>query len=309
MSKYNSIMNVPNFYKLLARFEPQQRAEILKLEAYATEKLHGENFRCGVDETGKTFIGQRNNIFYKNTDHPHWNKIHPSVQEKIIFIQESLKRGYDESDNPVSFVFYGELIGVGMQDGFKWDFENLQIRWFDAKFNNEYLVPNVGRATLAAFNIPLVPIVKKDTIENLLNLDVESIQSSVSLSPYIEGVVIAPLYIPDWYKMETRLIIKHKTAKYAEAKRKSEPKEKFDSEFSQYVTHGRLVNVLGHLSEQGVELKDEMSDMKHLVPAVVSDIVNEENDGKDLEKPERTAISKAIGKLYTDYLTEKFKNE
>jgi hypothetical protein len=75
------------------------------------------------------------------------------------------------------------------------------------------------------------------------------------------------------------LMIKHKGTKFKE--HASAPKviggnvgvaETFAATF---VAPGRIMNALGRLRAAGVDVKDEMSDMKELVPAMVEDILKE----------------------------------
>ena len=87
-----------------------------------------------------------------------------------------------------------------MQKGFTYPKlnEGLNVLWFDIKMNDEYLSHDDKTLAFKQIGIEGMPVLGKMTIREALELDIESIESHVANEPYIEGVVITPIEVPDF---------------------------------------------------------------------------------------------------------------
>lgn len=311
--KYTSILNLHNVTKNLSRLEPNVVTEILDMKCQVTEKVHGENFRIGVDPSKGFFVGQRNNIFYSLEDHPHWHKINEQTKQDLIRMRDDLLMV--NSSIGVYLTAYGELCGNGMQSGFTYPFDGLTVYFFDIHVlyedsREKWENPVEARDWLSYMNYQVMPeISKTTTVREALKIDVESMKSEVANEDFIEGVVIKPIdtaRLQEIYPLHGRFVVKIKTEKYAEAKKpkKHEKKVTYVSEFDRFVTRARIEHAIERLVESGTDIQNHMSDMKYLVHEVSDDIAKEENDGVGLSKPERGAISKAIAAIYLNMLNE-----
>ena len=265
-----------------------KRPEILSVkQVVATEKLHGTNFRvffpAGMTGIDDVRFGGRNEVFEPGNDGFYggrpvrWFKDRPELLERIVaFTRE---RGWSD------VIVYGEACGSGIQKGVRYvDGDEVVFRAFDVMVGDNFVtyelfvefcdavgLPRVcevwrGEPSLAAFDA----LLEKPSHEAQRN----GVQEIRGVS---EGVVIrsTPLLrnvFGEW------LIIKHKSQNFAESARSTTddvdrgPVEAF---VRTHVVRGRIVNALGRLRDAGVVVVDDMQDMKHLVPAVVTDLHKE----------------------------------
>ena len=152
---------------------------------------------------------------------------------------------------------------------------------------------------MEAFNA----LLGKPSVEATLN-GVEGPESTA------EGIVIRsnPLFrdvFGEW------LIAKYKWGKFAEKttapgtiSQAKLPREATSADVfaATYVTEGRLGNVLGHLSNRGVALKNDMTDMSVLLTEMIADL-HKECDAEWVatgmqEKDLKGAVSKVLSPLY-----------
>ena len=298
--KYSEIMNQSGLNGKLIRLPVEYHEKLFNLECVVVEKIHGENFRLGVDEKGK-FIGQKNNEFRNLEDHPNWNKLSEKAKNEIDVILNWALPQYK-----YNIVFFGELYGKGMQGGFDWDFNGLRILWFDIKMDDNYFGHDGKQKLFTTLGLDSPPIIGVMTIKEALELDIENIKSRVSLSPYIEGVVITPNQMHEWWKFQDRLIIKYKTKKFAEEKQGKHKSEKpindYVSKYVDFVTDARIEHAIQFLTEQGTEIVYEMKDLQHIPKAVVADIEKEENEGQSLSNEDKKFLFSYIQKFYKQYL-------
>lgn len=325
--KYNSIMNTNNLMRSCEKIGPIITKHLMELECVVTEKIHGENFRVGVDTDGNPFIGQRNNIFYLMYSkswpsetpfkflgyehHPNWNRMNFPAKELVDKLVSFCMDKYNETGN--SFTFFGELCGNGMQSGFVYPWEGLKVLYFDVLYNPKdgrgYYLPNRDAYYWMDYNkVPRVPVVAtKLTIADALKLDVENMKSEVAESDFIEGVVIKPVDRERTYelwKSDSRFIIKHKTKRYSEQKQRSNksPSTSVESPFCDFVTIARLEHAIEAAREAGEPIEYEMRDLRFLRDYVIVDIQKEENDNMPLSKDDIRALNKFIPKVYSDML-------
>jgi len=313
--KYSEIMNTSGLNGMLLRLDVENHEKLFNTPAIVTEKIHGENFRVGIDGKGE-WIGQKNQLFRKFEKHPNWYKLSDLTKNEIkvihVYIRELKKLPKYKQKN---ITFFGELFGNGMQKGFTYPNINdgLNVLWFDIKTNDKYMSPNDKYLVFQHIGIEEIPIIGQMTIKEALNLDIENMKSSVANEPYIEGVVITPLEIPNWWRFSSRLIIKYKTKKYSEQKQgkhKTErPINNFVSKFVDFVTEARIEHAIQALKEQGIEILYEMKDLQHIPKAVIVDIEKEENDGQPLIKEDRKFLGSYIPKFYKKYLDNMLKEK
>jgi len=324
--KYNSIMNTNNLSHACERLGLTITQKLMALECIATEKIHGENFRVGVNDHGDPFIGQRNNIFYLMLDgndsfvgydaHPHWNKINDPTKSIIRKIVKYCMDRYNDTGD--SFVFFGELCGNGLQSGFKYNWDGLKVLYFDVLYkpsqdDGYYLRHRDAYYWMDYFNVPRVPVVAtKKTVSEIMKMDVESMKSEVADSDFIEGIVIKPVdseLAASLWAFNSRFIIKLKTQRYSEQTKRSKRSKRtnitdIDSEFCEFVTIARIEHAIEKINERGeFEVEYQMKDLRFLRNEIITDIEKEENDGNPLTKEDSKALNKYIPKVYSSLLT------
>lgn len=304
-------MNMSGLNGKLLRLDPQYHKELYGLKAIVTEKIHGENFRVGIDGKG-TFIGQKNMLFREFENHPNFNRMSEDLKGQIFDIHTHIhimKRHPKFKQKNITF--FGELFGNGMQKGFTYPElnEGLNVLWFDIKLNDQYMNDVDKRLIFDTIGLEEVPTIGTMTIKEALELDIESIESRVAYEKYIEGVVITPLEIPEWWRFPSRLIIKYKTKKYSEQKqgkhKKEKPIDNFVSQYVDFVTEARIDHAIQALQERGIEIVYEMKDLQYIPKEVIADIEKEENEGQLLDKKHRKYLGSYIPKFYQQYLADK----
>lgn len=312
--KYNSIMNTNGLAKSLLRLGPEITNLLLDMEAEVTEKIHGENFRVGVTADGRTFVGQRNGVFYDPADHPHWSKMNDEAKAGVQRLLElaqafSFFRGH-------SVVYYGELCGNGMQSGFKYPWDGLKVVYFDILEDSTYVNPSDAREFFENHDLEYAPVYHESMpVREALDLDVNSMTSILSDEDYIEGVVIKVndvARLNETWRMDSRFIIKHKSDRYSEmSKRKDRsPKIVYDSPFVDFVTRARIEHAVQAIEEREPgTIQNEMADMRYIIYEVLADIEREENDGNPLEKADKKSVTKAVPRLYQQMLNEQVKEQ
>lgn len=324
--KYNSIMNTNNLSQSCEKLGPSITKQLMELECVVTEKIHGENFRVGIDTSGRLFIGQRNVIFYLdgdiqpsetvasfNSEHPHWNRMNTAAQQLVNKLLIFCSDKYEETGN--SFVFFGELCGNGMQSGFKYPWDGLKVLYFDVQISPKdgvpYYLPHRDAYYWMDLNgVPRVPVVAtKRTVAEALKIDVERMVSEVAISDFIEGVVIKPIdreLVNTLWPFDNRFIIKHKTKRHSEQKQRDKTKSvpNLNSPFCDFVTFARIEHAIERINEQGnITINYEMSDLRYIRNEVLVDIQNEENNGLELPIDDVKSLNKYIPKVYSDFLT------
>lgn len=311
--KYDSIMSLTNLNGKLKRSTEDERQKLLKCMMHVTEKIHGSNFRCGIDEEDRQFIGQRKQTFYWNGEeflnengqpHPNWHKASSDTKTDIFFVLRNLKQKPE-----IGTVLYGELFGNGMQAGFTYgDVEDkkLRIAYFEISVNGVYMEPIKAMQRLQKeFDLLTVPIIGIMTLQEFLDYDVESLGSKLANEDNVEGVVALPMNgsVNGW-DFADRFAIKKKIPKYAEQKQKDpkkSKKEKYISPFSQFVVENRLQHVLDELEQDGHFLSGDKEFRLLVVEKMLKNIQNEENNGEDFELKDRKALANEIHRLFSIY--------
>jgi hypothetical protein len=290
----------------------------MDMQVEVTENIHGENFRCGVDVDGRPFIGQRNNVFYTFSEHPHWNKMSVEVQNDIQKLINQANEWFREYESPIALlspiVFFGELCGNSMQKGFTYPWTGLRVLYFDFFRFGQFYNPLSFHNICHSVSVPTVPIrFASMSLRDALKLNVERMTSNIANEPYIEGVVIKPIdtdVLNSIWKFHDRFIIKHKTTKFAENKGSGIKDNTNHLELqaqmenvSQFITEARIDHAIERLTERGVQIERHMRDMKYVVPEVTADVAREEFDGV-LTNEQKKAIGKLVPKVYAKMLDD-----
>jgi hypothetical protein len=278
---------------------------------YVTEKIHGQNFRMGIDSDGLCFIGQRKQTFYWNgteflngagQPHPNWHKMSLTTRGHILFTLRRLKQKPE-----LGTVFYGELFGNGMQKGFTYgDIEDKELRvaYFEISVDGIYMEPMKSMQRLQKeFNLLTVPVIGVMTLQEVLDYDIELLGSKLANEDNVEGIVALPMNrsVNGW-DFADRFAIKKKIPKYAEQKQKNSKKskkEKYVSPFSQFVVENRLQHVLDELEQHFLSGDKEFRLL--VVEKMLKNIQNEENNGEDFELKDRKALANEIHRLFSIY--------
>ena len=110
-------MNTSGLNGKLIRMNPEDHDKLYNIPAIVTEKIHGENFRVGIDGKG-LFIGQKNMLFRTFEEHPNWNRMSDDLKDEIFEIHKYI---HNLKSHPKykqkNITFFGELFGNGMQKG------------------------------------------------------------------------------------------------------------------------------------------------------------------------------------------------
>ena len=304
--KFHSIMNVHNLRKKMEHFPANTIETVLNLDAHVTEKLHGENFRIGI-KNNKWIYGQRNNQWHDFRNHVKFSQMNDNLKNDI----ETIKN-YIIENGFTDMFFFGELVGNGLQSGFNWPFNGLEVRWFAIKINGLYMNIKMAFEIFNKLEIKTAPVVSESMkIRDALKINVDEMHSIETGDDHVEGVVIVPIEIPDGlWRYADDLIIKHKSTRFSEIskpkkrKNSSNSEEKFESEFNKFVTVARIEHAIEKLSEKGVNITHQMSDMAHIPKEVLADISKEENNDEDLPKQDRKSVISEIASVYNDMLME-----
>ncbi|MCY3631041.1 MAG: hypothetical protein OXI05_06645 [Bacteroidota bacterium] len=302
-----------------------------EIKAIATEKLDGENFKMGWRE-GKFYIGQR------SSELDDWHK-HPQAMkfsEPLVAFLE-----YWKQDNPLEYVlnhsktsphshlvspidadcvldiaFFGELVGNSMQRRFTWDFDGLDVFFYDMHIQ---YVENGNLIRLALgydflkyvfmnkIGFPskckLVPLLKNvRPLREILELDPNFAPVQPTKANNEEGVsegyVISP-YHPTTYPW----YLKVKSKPFMETKVKKTWKEPLKSEYAVHVTEERLHHVLQGLLQEGAVTEEELDTVESLgktiplvIKAMMEDIQDEE--GCEFAKEDRKIVSSLTVQMF-----------
>ena len=316
---YPKVMNKRNFAKIVDMMTPEQKKEIMDLTVEITEKVHGTNFRIGQSD-GLAYIGTRKHVFTERisgdfihqdkpgTDHPEWNRIPDELKDKIRRILGDMK----VMAQPIQA--FGELYGPGIQKGFNWNDDHVNLFLFDVKTKDRWIPHTELEGLPFTDYVEWSTVLTVTTLKDALQYDIESLTSSYSDDDFVEGIVITPLGpIPEWWSelVDARLIIKIKTKKYAEASSKPRPtkpqKEHYVSEYNRFVNENRFEHVIQALTDQhGIyTIKYEMRDLQMLIPAVIADIVMEENSNVPLMKKDSSSLHRFIAQEYGKFLDKR----
>ena len=107
-------MNTSGLNGKLLRLDAEHHEKLFDLEAVVTEKIHGENFRVGIDGKGM-WIGQKNMLFREFEKHPNWNRMSDEVKGQIFnihsYIHKMKKLLIYKTKN---VTFFGELYGISL---------------------------------------------------------------------------------------------------------------------------------------------------------------------------------------------------
>lgn len=314
--KYPSVMSLTNLGGKCLRMLDADVEKLKGLSLWVTEKIHGENFKVGIDFSGEKYIGQRNQVYYHhdNVDgtfdyylvgtvdklHQRWNAISDETKAEIEVILK-----YIESTKK-SMVFFGELFGKGLQKDFSFEQEGLHVRYFEILEENEFLRPEKAFEIFDMLGLKTVPKIGIMTVQEFLDFDVEKLESKVAVEKYVEGIVGVPVDgKPDWWDFADRLIIKKKIPRFAEQKQSSstEKHNRYHSPFEEFVTETRMEHVIAECVENGLTITSEKECRLMVVEAFVNNIKEEENNNEDFSNEDRKALVTETHRLFSQFLT------
>ena len=305
-----------------------KRPEILAVkEVIATEKLHGSNFRlffpAEMTSIAEVQFGGRNEVFKSEKDFQKfynkrpvdWFKRQPELLQGMYDLFR--ERGYSD------VAVYGEICGGGIQKGVRYTQDReIIFRAFDIRIGENFVTNDLFVELCEAIGLPRVPEVWRGepslrAFDALLEKpSLEGQRNGISeAGNLMEGVVIRsnPLLrnvFGEW------LIIKHKSEKFAEASKQKIRKETRDfspvETFARtYIVRGRIINAIGRLRDASVPIQNDMTDMQHLVRALIEDLHKEcEAEWQALigqgfnDKQIQSVVSKTLAVVYRRMLEE-----
>ena len=309
--KYDEIMSLTNLYGKFMRSSDSEREDYKKVEMYVTEKIDGENWRMGL-ENGRRFIGSRKHLFYwdeiaqefihdfTHKPHPNWEKINEETKAEIFDILTQI-----EGLGRENIVFYGELYGNGLQGHFKFSHDGYAIIYYEIAIEDEYIDQLEAFTMFDALGVKHVPMLGIMSLADVLELNIESIESQVATDPFIEGIVAVPIGGSYDWDFKDRFVVKKKIPKFAEQKQRP-PRDKnkkgYESPFLDFVTENRLEHILQDLREDGHLYSGDKDFRILVVERMLENIMNEENNGEEFEKRDRKSLSAASHRLFGGYI-------
>jgi Rnl2 family RNA ligase len=327
--KYNSIENSYR-QKFLNYIVEQGKADG---EWTVTEKVHGSNFSFVVGEH-EMKCAKRSGFIAKDEAFFDYERIVEKYGDSVKAIAEHLKATREGIETVTVF---GEIFGGNYPHP---DVENdreisavqkevhycpaIDFYAFDIMVNGEdYLSVDEANELFEKFNLFYAKTLFRGTLEECLAFEKEYVTTIPALLglPTIEGNigegnVIKPVE-PRFLFSGSRVIIKNKTAKFSEKKNKT-PKvkkalklspeaERLLGEMSALVTENRLRNVLSHIGE--VTQKDFGKIMGEVNKDVIEDFMKDfKEEFVELDKKERQAITKDVGRQNAELLRKNFLN-
>lgn len=263
-TKYNSL---ENHYR--QKFIDQIILQGLgDLTYIATEKAHGANFSYHYD--GETFrVAKRSGFCDENFYN--CKELIERDKQKVIDLYHHIKKLH--VSDMKHLCVDGEIVG-GKYQGQEKDFPNAkrvqkEVEYcpsnhfigFDVRVDNNYIDMGSTISLLDRFNIARVPIIKVGSLEDCLAVsnEFDSVIPEKLGYPNIEnniceGVVIEPLYSPQYLSNGSRVIIKSKNAKFREQGGKkvkvrnvlnlSPEQHALGENLTAYFTEQRISNVL-----------------------------------------------------------------
>lgn len=295
--RYNSIENSYRS-KFIDRFSTI--VDFNKLQLVMLEKIHGANLQIMIDEEGEVKFCSRNNVLPDDAN----------FQNGLIEAKGKLDLrpviNFCEA-HKTSIRLFGELCGDGIQKGVHY-FKDKRILFFDMVVDGKYVDFNTFEIYMKFFNLPMVPIVKREILlEDALSIDVDSFISMVSDEPIedniAEGFVIRPMYKEVW-SGEKRFILKYKSKKHSEKSQRKKKQHTFDpvvdewrNKILEYVTENRLLNIFS--KEGTIESPKQIGEyIGYFMADVAEDFNKDYPEFKELE------ISKNQKKRIMNYQAE-----
>lgn len=306
-------------------------------EVVITEKIHGTSYRiqCFYDPDGKFLIkyGTHHQILGMPFPNSHQGFVSENIQadDHLRATLENFTKFMTGAKPGTGLTFFGEIYGSDPQIGNVQHLgpryaKGIHLRIFDVALTNEednvlldwqsieQLCLGVGFRT-----VPLMYQGKPDVevFKSLLTAHSYTAEEHgmAELKP-IEGIVIKenpPRRIKPGLSFDQQWNVwKYKNEEFKEVKSarvRSEQELKdlgLAHEFAdRVITEERLNHVLSQLKEQGVDLKNDMQDLKFVPKAMVEDVMKEESElfgeylKKDIKEKDLTkTISQLVSQLY-----------
>ena len=280
----------------------------------AEEKIDGSNFQIEIDRNGNKTFYSRNHPLSENSKFYGFQDV--VERQEFVELFEKVSE-YCSSQNYTSIHLFGELYGKGINGRVNYG-SSKNIVFFDAFVEKENTITWLTRVQLEVlFHVCeatdlLIPVLKSGTLEELLSIDVENLQSAYSpTNDNAEGIVIKPysVIVPtDFYKEVGTMdgtspaYIKKKAQRFLETKgtRVKKPREKseFEDVFLEYINDNRVKSVF---SKEGV-IPDKRYISKY-IGFVIDDAYKDfkwdypdypDEDKKNIIKPAGNAVAKIL---------------
>lgn len=303
---FHKYPHIDNLYKVPEIFACE--------EVVATEKIHGSNFRVYIpaDGSGVKFGSRNREIGLGSGRFDVAIKWFLDSIGSLVFMCQTLK---------ADVIIFGEIYGTGIQTGVKYVHGNdIQFRAFDVMVGGELLNYDDFAGFCYDTFLPSAPLVYRGrpTVEALnALLEVNSIVAGlndvtdeVNIS---EGVVIRPTKMVKDY-LGNYVMAKHKSKGFAESCGSAHASARIAAIgpnpaiaiAQEYVTRGRLLNAVGRLLDAGIDMANDMSDMKKLPAEVLRDVlsdIREEHPHLDA-KVLGSAVTRQTAIIYKALLNE-----
>lgn len=273
-TKYSTLENHTNTKFIEKCFEAvAKNGGTVNTEFVAREKIHGTNFSIII--TKESIQAAKRSGPIKETEKFFgYEDLMADLNDVFVKIQDMLK---EHDDSWKSIQIFGEYAGDGIQKEVNYGPKSFYV--FDiyldapgAGFSHGWWPDTSVELFCDHHGLKIAPLVGRGTLEQLLKLPVEfdSIVPSLTWSNMYnihkqpeptdnvaEGLVIKPNY-PMFLPSGSRIAIKYKTDKFKEKGKSKAPKIPVPlpdndlellSKFSEYVTKGRISNVVSHIGE------------------------------------------------------------
>lgn len=292
-------MHIDNLYK-----DPRI---LMFREVYALEKIHGSS----ASVSWKRNESKEKLVFFaggcKQED---FRKLFPDDE---WWLEKFDKFGADE------ITVYGEVYGGKLQGMRETYGDKMGFIVFEVKIGDSWLnVPDAWEVA-AKLGLEFVPHRKIRCTINALDAErdrdsVQAARNGMGRGHPREGIVIHPLE-EMFYKTGQRVIVKHKSEKFAERKtpQKVDPDKlkvlrEAEAIAEEWVVPMRLRHVVDkiHIPNDGKLGIEQTGDV---IRAMIADVQREAKGEVEISKGAITAIGRRTAKLFKEFLREKFQEE
>ncbi|MHA1437906.1 MAG: RNA ligase (ATP) [Promethearchaeota archaeon] len=163
--RYTEIENIKNYNGVFQDCD----------DVVITEKIHGTNFRAGILDIspGKGIIGKLKFLFQKYILKQSKEFVYGSHNVQLgafsrrTFYKKNvyaeIAKRYDlvnklNTTGAQNIIIYGEIYGAGIQKGYEYGLEDIDVVFFDVKINGRYMSFDEFELFCKSRNLPIVPV-------------------------------------------------------------------------------------------------------------------------------------------------------
>lgn len=186
--KYTDIENVKNYNRVF------QNGDMVIM----TEKIHGTNFRVGkLERYSRTWWGKTKAFLFGKYEFvygSHRVQISGNIRYKGFYGEDvygKIAKKYNLAEIiPEGYILYGEIYGPGIQKNFEYGLKEIDVKFFDVKYEGRYLNYLEFVQFCRDRNLPIVPLLYSGAFDNNILKECTEGKSSVDIKTIKEGCVV-----------------------------------------------------------------------------------------------------------------------